>query len=240
MRHRSELVNARKVAALWAEHNSTIRKQIADATASLLRPIPPAERARVRDMAEAGHGRLSKERCFVLDPSLPPLLRGGSRKHVKACANVTSLAQGVDAWSACLDGWEPAHSCLLLSVGRGGGTLPSVGFEGGMALAFGCEAHAVRLAAGGAALPPYDGVGPVQLHTAAKRRGGAYPAIHQLSRLFERHAGKRDVDVLTVDCKGCEWALFACASPTPTWAQSRGATSPHRRGRHSSSRPPPD
>ena len=62
-RHRSELMNAVTVRALWAEHNRTVLARIAAATAQLA-PIADGRERDARLQAEARIGRLSKPGCY--------------------------------------------------------------------------------------------------------------------------------------------------------------------------------
>ena len=129
------------------------------------------------------------------------------------CVNMTSMStegkrQGND-WELCLDDWEPVQSCLVFSVGIG----DAWQFDDALATQLGCEVHSFDPTQQLRAQHEAHDVRGVHFHYTGlgKMRPNAYgtqgrgAAMLPLGAMMARWAGKRTVDVLKIDCEGCEW-----------------------------------
>jgi len=230
VRHRSEIQNAAKVQRIWSEHGASIQRTIEDANAKLTE-MNDSQAEMMRVQADQKHGKVSRDKCAPVDATYTQILSGGARQFTMKCSNMTSISD----WTACLDSWEPAHSCLVLGIGGGENVddASSFGFERQLASSFRCEVHAIDSSSYWHKLvhsspevreraesvikvsPTLDSDLRVQFHeafasrlSATSTRTGAPLLITHLPRIIELYAGKRDIDILKIDCRGCEWSLF--------------------------------
>ena len=149
-----------------------------------------------------------------------------------ACRNQSTLAtldttrkhNGND-WEICLDGWAPRPGgCLAFSVGVGN----AWEFDDALG-SLGCEVHSfdptVQLRAAHMlhSAPGvqfhYVGLGKMHANTYGRAgQAGERAEMVALDTMLERWAGTtRMVDVLKIDCEGCEWeALSHVATHAPT------------------------
>ena len=131
-----------------------------------------------------------------------------------------------DSWHVCYDGWTPVGGCTGISIGIGG----EWGFEDGLSQSIGCHVHAYdpteELASGhmkhanevshrfhGRLQFEPVGLGgeAAQFNTGSKRYGHFDPSKSQIRTLGAIMAGAKPtgiVDVLKIDCEGCEWVAF--------------------------------
>jgi len=128
------------------------------------------------------------------------------------CRNISSSfgAPSWEHWDVCQD--QLAERCLVISVGLGG----SFFFEDGLA-ALGCEVHAfdptISLRATHAAHARRRGW---KFHNVTSGLKNHYGALNNASMLSLREivsiatggASDRHVDVIKIDCEGCEWGMF--------------------------------
>ncbi|KAL1496247.1 hypothetical protein AB1Y20_016210 [Prymnesium parvum] len=134
-----------------------------------------------------------------------------------------------------LGGFDEGYGCAVLGIGGGENVddASSFGFERQLASSFRCEVHAIDSSSYWHKLvhsspevreraesvikvsPTLDSDLRVQFHeafasrlSATSTRTGAPLLITHLPRIIELYAGKRDIDILKIDCRGCEWSLF--------------------------------
>ena len=156
------------------------------------------------------------------------LLQGMSGRTT--CYNQTSLGtqdakrKGND-WELCLDGWRPTPGCLALSVGVGN----AWEFDDAMGR-LGCEVHSfdptfeLRVAHMLHQAPRvhfhYVGLGKMEANKYGRAGSDEEERAEMvaLDEMLERWAGtRRSVDVLKIDCEGCEWdALLHLVTRAPS------------------------
>lgn len=117
------------------------------------------------------------------------------------------------------DEYFKARDCLVYSVGSKGDTA----FEADVIRRFGCEVHtfdptgnstefAARLASVGATFHPW-GVGPTgrTVHNGKTHQNNPLVSLYDIMDQLGHHG--RHLDILKIDCEGCEWEAFSSLWP---------------------------
>ena len=184
-------------------------------------------RMHLRGWAQVINGKTMRYECR--NASVP---RARFRRRETAKMARGFGTRDADSWHVCYDDWQPWKTgCLGISVGIGG----EWGFEDGLAQQAGCDVYAFDPTEGLVARHKMHASDPeqrgrvhfeaaglggevAQANTRSARYGSFDPnktLILPLSALMERTrstASKRAtpiVDVLKIDCEGCEWTAFA-------------------------------
>ena len=215
-RRRNEVLNQARCEPLWRRLNASISSRITVANAQLTTlSVTRAGELRDTRLRKGIYGPGVSSQCAEMDPRWIEALQG--RSYRVNCMNMTNFSspdatrQGND-WQLCLDDWEPAQGCLVFSVGVGNAWQ----FDDALATQLGCEVHSFDptqelLAAHEAHHVPgvhFHFVGLGQTRTSTYGTKGRGAQMQPLPEIMSRWAGKRTIDVLKIDCEGCEWAVL--------------------------------
>ena len=215
-RRRNEVLNQARCEPLWRRLNASVSSRVMTANAQLTQLSETrAGELRTTLLRKGIYGPGVTSHCAVMDPRWMAALQGRSSRV--GCTNMTNFSapdatrQGND-WQLCLDDWEPAQSCLAFSVGIGNAWQ----FDDALATQLGCEVHSFDptqelLAAHKAHHVPgvqfhYVGLGRMQANAYGQK--GRDAQMMHLPEMMRRWAGKRTIDVLKLDCEGCEWGVL--------------------------------